>query len=218
MQSWNRWGMRLVSAAAALLLLAAPASAGAVPVEEGPMYNSFTYAVSRGKIYALESPAPYQVEAQVNTASLGAPLLEPSDLCVFNNEVYIADSAGNCVLSTDGGFQLLGVVDRFVWQGKEETFSRPEGVFVTAEHLYVADTGNRRIVVLNHDGSCFSVIGKPDTDVLSADLLFEPRKSPPTARVGYTPWSRAYTKASWSCTTTGASAALSAASRWIRIL
>ena len=176
MHSRNQWGRRLASAAAALLLLAAPASAGTVPVEEEPMYSSFTYAVSRGKIYALESPAPYRVEAQVNAASLGAPLQEPTDLCVFDHEIYIADSAGNCVLRTDDRFQLLGILDRFVWQGKEETFSQPEGVSVTDEHIYIADTGNRRIVVLNHDGSCFSVIGKPDTDVLSADLLFEPRK------------------------------------------
>ena len=153
MHSRNQWGRRLASAAAALLLLAAPASAGTVPVEEEPMYSSFTYAVSRGKIYALESPAPYRVEAQVNAASLGAPLQEPTDLCVFDHEIYIADSAGNCVLRTDDRFQLLGILDRFVWQGKEETFSQPEGVSVTDEHIYIADTGNRRIVLCERGAS-----------------------------------------------------------------
>ncbi|MBP3388641.1 MAG: YIP1 family protein, partial [Clostridia bacterium] len=35
---------------------------------------------------------------------------------------------------------------------------------------------NRRIVVLNKDGSLFSIINTPDVDILSSDLIFEPRK------------------------------------------
>lgn len=170
------WGMRLLAAAAAALLLSMSAAASVTKVEEEPMYTSFTYAVSRGSIYALESPAPYRVAGQVDAVSLGTPLGTPSDLCVYNNEVYIADSANHCVLRTDAAFNLLDTIRGFTWKGKQETFSKPEGISVTADHVYVADTGNHRIVVLNRDGSCASIIEKPNADILSNDLVFEPRK------------------------------------------
>ena len=121
------WGMRLLAAAAAALLLSMSAAASVTKVEEEPMYTSFTYAVSRGSIYALDSPAPYRVAGQVDAVFLGTPLGTPSDLCVYNNEVYIADSANHCVLRTDAAFNLLDTIRGFNWKGKQETFSKPEG-------------------------------------------------------------------------------------------
>lgn len=170
------FGKRLLAFAGAFLLLTAPVSAATVAVEEEPVYTSFTYTVSEGKIHSIASPAPYRVQAQVNAASLGVPLKEPVDLCVYDREVYIVDRANNCILHTDEHFDLLHTINGFVWQGQEHTFSAPEGVDVTAEYIYIADTGNRRIVVLNKDGSCYTVIEEPDEEVLSNDLTFEPRK------------------------------------------
>ncbi|MBP3388561.1 MAG: hypothetical protein J6K98_01665, partial [Clostridia bacterium] len=130
----NKWITRLLAAAAALLLLVMPVSAGVTPVEEEPMYSSYTYAVSRGKLYALEAPAPYRVEAQVNAASLGVPLKSPVDLCVYNNEVFIVDQTNNCVLHTDADFNVIETISGFTMDGKPQTFSGPEGVSVTKDH------------------------------------------------------------------------------------
>lgn len=172
----HRTLLRIAAAAAALLLAALPAAADSVPVEEEPAWQSFTYAVSRGQTYALPSPSPYRVRAQVTGASLGTALGKPGDLCVADGEVFIVDTDNARVLRTDGDFRLLGTIEGFTWQGKQEHFSAPEGIAVTADRIYIADTGNRRIVALDRTGACVAVIGKPDTDVLAKDLQFEPRK------------------------------------------
>lgn len=172
-----RIGKRLLAFAGAFLLLAMfPVSAQTVPVEEEPMYTSYTYAVSKGKIQVLEAPAPYRTSALINSATLGVALGEPVDLCVYEQEIYIVDRANNCIYRTNEDFAVSGTIDSFDWQGKKQTFSSPEGIDVTADHIYIADTGNRRVVVLNKDGSCYAVITRPSTEVMSADLQFEPRK------------------------------------------
>ena len=158
-----------------LLLVLLPMTVGASSTEE-PMYTSYTYTLSEGKIQALEAPAPYRVQGQINAATLGTALGEPVDLCVYGEQIYIVDRAGNRVLVTDTDFTLIGTIEGFEWDGEAQTFSAPEGIDVTADRVYIADTGNRRIVVLDKEGICRSVIHKPDTDVLAADLSFEPRK------------------------------------------
>ncbi len=163
-------------AAIAGLLLMIPISAQAVTVEEEPVYNSFTYTVSQGEIHAIEAPAPYRVDKQINSATIGVTIGEPVDLCVYDNGLYIVDRAENCIIHTDENFGLISVIDGFEFLGEYHKFASPEGIDVTKEHIYIADTGNHRIVVLNKDGSCYSVIGKPKTGVLSSDVSFEPRK------------------------------------------
>ncbi len=167
---------RLLAFAVAFLLLVIPMSAKAATKEEQPMYPSYTYIVSEGKIRAVEAPAPYYIKSQVTSATLGIDLNEPVDLCVYEQDIYIVDRANNRILHTDSDFKLKSIIEGFVWQDKAETFSSPEGMDVTKDHIYVADTGNKRIVVLNKDGSCYKIITGPSSEVLSEGLAFEPRK------------------------------------------
>ena len=172
----KNWVKRAVAVLATLLLLAMPVSAGSRPVEEEPMYESYTYAMLEGKVQALESPAPYRVDAQVDSATLGVNLKEPTDLCIFKDSIYIVDSKNNYVIHTDKNFDVIKVIDKFEWKGKEQTFAAPEGVSVTDDTIYVADTGNKRIVALNYDGTCRAVITRPKDDMIAKDLDFAPRK------------------------------------------
>jgi len=161
---------------AALQMLTLSVYADSRPVEEEPMYESFTYALIEGKVQTLKSPAPYRVEAQVDTDSLGVELLTPSDVCVYEEDVYIVDSSNNYIIHTDKNFRLLETIKGFSYEGKMQTFAAPEGISVTKDAVYIADTGNKRIVVLNKDGSCRSLILAPQDDTLAEDLVFSPRK------------------------------------------
>lgn len=172
----KNWVKCIAAVLIAVLLLAMPVSAGSRPVEEEPMFESYIYAMLEGKIQALKSPAPYRVEAQVDAATLGVDMKTPADVCVFKDSIYIVDSSLNHVIHTDKKFDVIRTIKSFQWNGKEETFSAPEGVSVTDDTIYIADTGNKRIVALNNDGTCRAVITRPEDDMVAEDLDFAPRK------------------------------------------
>ena len=61
--------------------------------------------------------------------------------------------------------------------GKKDTFLSPEGCFVTDEgNLYVADTGNHRVVVLNSNFEFIKLIETPESEVFTEDFEFKPQK------------------------------------------
>lgn len=158
---------------------ALPASASNVnvkPVTEEPMYDSFTYTVAEGKKYIVDSPAPYRPIGKITSETLGVRLSFPSDIDVTADGIYIADKAENCVIFTDLDFKVKKVFKGFTDNGNEETFSEPQGVSAVDGKLYVADSGNRRIVILGENGELISVIKRPDTALLSDSLDFVPQK------------------------------------------
>ncbi len=166
---------------AALLGLCLPAAAqeadGMRRIEGEPVYESFIY-IDDGEngIVDIVSPAAYKPVFLADAASMGTTLSEPADLFVQGSEIYIVDRAGGKVIITDPEFRIEKEIAGFEWQGQTETFLNPEGVYVTADKIYIADTGNRRIVVLNRDGACLSVITAPQSELLSENLVFEPLK------------------------------------------
>ena len=59
-------------------------------------------------------------------------------------------------------------------------FNRPEGIFVTdSEDVYVADTGNARLVQLDSEGAFTRTIGAPSPDIkeiLPSDFDYRPTR------------------------------------------
>lgn len=174
-------GIRLLSLTAILLTLltwmgSAAEAGNGNRVEEEPMYQSFTYTMQDGTVQHVEGPNTFRPTRRIDGETLGMPLVEPVDIFVRGGELYIADKGGPCIIHTDADFRVLDVIKEFVYNGKTETLNQPEGVYATADKVYIADTGNRRIVVLNRDGSCASIITAPSSDILAEDLVFAPQK------------------------------------------
>jgi len=145
-------------------------------ITEEPMYESFTYAVSQGKTYLVESPAPYRPVGKITAETLGVEFSAPSDMYVADGEIYISDSAENSIICTDLDFNVKKVIKEFTLNGAQQTFSEPLGVCFVGGKLYIADSGNRRVVILNSDGSLVSVIERPESALLSDTLDFIPQK------------------------------------------
>ncbi len=173
---------RLVTLVFTLLFIALtsiPASAQSFnmqQVTEEPMYDSFSYTVSEGKQYLVDSPAPYRPIGKVTAKTLGVPFSAPSDMYVSGDGIYIADKAENCVIYTDLQFNVKKVFSGFLKDGKQETFLEPQGVCAVNGKLYISDSGNKRVVILKTDGTLVSVIERPDSTLLSETLDFVPQK------------------------------------------
>ncbi|MBQ4153233.1 MAG: YIP1 family protein, partial [Oscillospiraceae bacterium] len=88
----------------------------------------------------------------------------------------IADTGNNRIICLDGEYRLLKVIDGFrnPDTGEEDFFSEPKGVFATNGKLYIADTQNRRIVVLKQGSwTTEQVINAPDSPLM-ANYTFTP--------------------------------------------
>lgn len=171
---------RLLISLLCVLLLATPAMAEGLqmePISEEPMYDAFTYAVKEGKTYRMDSPVPYRPVGKVTAESLGVALSAPADLYVTADSIYIADQEQNTVICTDLQFRVRQVLDGFVDKnGKKQLFSEPQGVCFVNGKLYVADSGNNRVVVLDEKGGLVSLIERPELSILSETLNFVPLK------------------------------------------
>ena len=163
------WRYAVVAAVVAALLSA--------PVAAYVPYQSYTYSMGRGAAQVVYSSTPYIPETAINSYTLGEDIQTPEDI-FFDaaGDFYITDSGENRVLILDPNGKLKKVLDSFQYDGKKETFSKPSGVYAGNGKLYVCDTENSRIVVLNSDYSCEQVIGTPDSPILGASYVFKPRK------------------------------------------
>ncbi len=78
--------------------------------------------------------------------------------------IYILDQSG-VVLCLDADRRLTGVLEPHTADGTADPFSDPEGIFFDEKNgrLYVADTGNQRVVRLRKDGTVENSFYRPET-------------------------------------------------------
>jgi len=126
------------------------------------------------------SPDAYVPERVFKAVDMGleVELKEPTDLVVDSEQnIYIADSGNNRILIFDKDLNLKQEIREFMPDGAEapDAFNVPTGVFVTGDGLvYVADSKNSRIVVLDNDGGFNRIIPAPDSDVFPEGFIYEP--------------------------------------------
>ncbi len=73
--------------------------------------------------------------------------------------------------------KVVNIITSFDNNGKEDSFNQPYGVCVSEKgQLYVADSQNRRIVVLEEDGSLVKIVSNPTSESLEAGYVFTPLK------------------------------------------
>ncbi|MFW5987886.1 MAG: YIP1 family protein [bacterium] len=143
-------------------------------------YQNYTYNFFGDSVSA---PPAYIPEKIISSTDLDIKeLSSPRDLYVQNNKIYVVDTGNNRLLILDDRFNLEKIISEFEYKEKKDTFSSPQGIFVTEDGtIYVADTGNRRILQLSNYNSTevINVIEKPQEEVgeiLGSDYKFYPEK------------------------------------------
>lgn len=162
---------------AVLLLVTISISAQAADIDTIP-YETYTYSSEGEKV--LSSAAVYVPSVVIRGSDLGlAGFKSPGDIVVNEKEqrIYLLDSGNNRVISCDLQYKNVKEITSFKNQGKEDFFKNPKGIYIdTKDFLYVADTGNSRVLKLTPDGQLIKEMKKPVTPQLDAKVEYKPVK------------------------------------------
>lgn len=166
--------------AAALLAVMAVVTAYPTGVAEAAEVNSYTYNYDYwGTEY--ESPDAYQATTYTDGRTLGTtPMKQPKSLFVQGNMLYAVDSGNNRILEilVEGeNMTLAREITEFTGDLEVLTLAAPTDVFVTEEgEMYIADSGNFRILHLDKNLNLVKQILRPDSPQIDQENPFEPSK------------------------------------------
>ena len=160
-------------------LLIAVLLAGALPVSAAESYRGYTYDAYGNSVPSqIGYTADKLVTAQDIDASWGQ-FRSPADLCLTDRgELYILDSGNGRIAVTDADLSPAGLIDTFTLpDGQKTALQEASGIFADNDgHLYVADTGNRRVLRCDKNGQIDRVFTEPDSDVFQKETEFKPLK------------------------------------------
>lgn len=126
--------------------------------------------------------------AYFNAQTLGTKLSSPEDFVIYNQKIYMVDSVENKVIVINhefakdderSEFELTqSYINKLSSEGVTEfpnvTLKSPYGIDVKDSGIYIADTGNYRIVKLNHDFEVVDIFSDM-ADPTFETIQFEPR-------------------------------------------
>ncbi|MGN0608173.1 MAG: hypothetical protein ACI4J6_03155 [Oscillospiraceae bacterium] len=128
----------------------------------------------------IASQAGYTADYFVSGDDIGVGSFnEPADLFVSHDDLmYIVDKGNNRIVVTDMDFNLVRVMDTFTYEGETTTLKKPTGVFVDQyrDDIYIADNENERVIKCDKDGNISRIFGRPETELYSSDLTYNPNK------------------------------------------
>ena len=169
--------LRLSALLIALCLIAGIPAAHAA---DGYDYN-YTYTYDYwGDLRA--SPDAYRPKTVLTGADLGlsSELKNPEGLFVTGNDIYICDTGNNRIIQVrlEGeAYALVREITAFTGDTEPLTLSGPQDIYVDANGtMYIADTGNNRIVKLDKDLNWQLSFIKPTDPTYDQSKSFMPSK------------------------------------------
>ena len=173
--------MKRLTSVFALLLVASLLVSNAEVLANSSDGKHYTYTYDCWDV-DRESPDAYSVERVISGSDFKdcGNFSEPQGLFSTGNKMYVADTGNNriCEFTYENNEftyvkEVTGYKDA---EGKDVKLNGPQDVFATDDgQMYIADTGNNKIVHLDTDGNMVKVIGRPN-DKTYTDAKFLPQK------------------------------------------
>lgn len=137
-------------------------------------------AMAAGKAYVVDEddnlmpiPVAYEVYDSIYNLKEYGTLSHPQDILLDGRDIYVADSENNRVLKLNRSGDVL----REYTEAFDQNLKNPCGIFVDEQkNIWIADTGNLRIVVIDQEGNSLETFGKPDSNLLSDSFAFDAQK------------------------------------------
>ena len=151
----------------------------AADVNEIP-YKSYTYWVdyNTSEKTAVYSKPMYEVKNVVDSRTIGADdTSKLTDVAVFDGRTYILDSGSSKIYVLDSKYAPLKTLAKLEFNGEPLNFTDAQGIYVDKSGLiYIADTENGRVIVLNFEGRIERLLLLPDSPLIPTGFQYRPVK------------------------------------------
>jgi len=130
----------------------------------------------------VASPDAYRVSEYILGTSLGiGHFRDPQGLFIRENRIYICDSGNNRIIKLEvdenGKHTVKANVSSVIINGEESQFNYPRDIFENRDgNLYIADTNNYRVLILDNNWNYIHTITKPDDESIDKQAEFIPIK------------------------------------------
>ncbi len=180
---------KIVLVALALIMLVGTISASAITP-----YTTYTYSINGDMQLSPHAYTPEKVidarylndslkpeggasdNAKLLYANTTIELKGPKDIFIDGlNHLYIVNTELNQIIVTDEKFNVRLIISTFTNKfGVPDALKAPSGVFVNDDEIFVADTGNSRIVVFDKLGNFVDIVPEPASEVLPDNSVYQP--------------------------------------------
>ncbi len=172
---------KITSIILCVLLLAVVCTPTVAAVSDYPLGDVYETYIYNSENEPVIIPETFEVSRTVTGDDLSVGDFNTlSDLCRNDNgEIFLCDSGNNRIVITDSSWQSATSVSEFVYQGATETFQNPQGVWADESRVYVADTGNARIVQFDLRDSTLNAVEiyeRPEIRALGEDYTYSPTR------------------------------------------
>lgn len=130
-----------------------------------------------------ESPDAYAVTRTISGANFGEKcgnLKSPEGLYTIGKDVYVIDTGNSRIVQLrydNDEFSYVRDITEFNNNGVKDSISEPKDCFITKEgQIYIADTGNKRILHLDNNLNVVKIITRPVNDTVDQTTDFLPIK------------------------------------------
>lgn len=171
-----RFTKYFISLIMCICVLASAFSVCAKNVEYSP-YEGYEYDSDNESVAA---PTSYVFEKSYDFSDMGLDkaLDSPADMYYDGNILYVLDSGNSRILKLDSSLKAVGVIENITSaDGTSYTFAGASGLVVDKSgRYYIADTENKRVLIVGDDAKIIKVIEKPETSIVGYDFSFDVTK------------------------------------------
>lgn len=144
--------------------------------------SSYTYNYDFWEEYQ-ECPDAYTPASVITSVDLKleTPLKSPSGMLAYGEFLYVCDTGNNRILelkrSSIENLEVVRIISEFKGDVEVTTFSSPNDIAISEKgDIFIADTGNARVVKLDSELNYLMEFVKPDDTTLDPELVFQPTK------------------------------------------
>lgn len=91
--------------------------------------------------------------------------------------IYVLDSGTGSIIVMDNNYTIIDTIYEFKDEaGTEYSLNSPESIFLTEDLIYVADSDNFRVLIMDKSGKVIKSVGKPESEIFPQHREFRPSK------------------------------------------
>lgn len=146
--------------------------------EEFP-YETYTYwsgLGSKSKTMVYCKPM-YEPKTVIDSSAIGTNIFgSVDDVCTADGYTYILDGTSSKIYVLDKDYNLSIEINQITYKEEKLSIVGASGIFVKDGKIYIADTKNARILVIDNKGEVIHYLTLPESKLIPSDFKYNPQK------------------------------------------